>query len=68
LLLAISGSACYGPKPFLLQGDAGSAQVGYYGEVDSATAVARQHCARYERVPHFLEAAENVAFFECVRP
>jgi hypothetical protein len=57
-----------GPKAFLLQGDANSAQVGYYGEIDSATPVARQHCARYERAPRFLEADQNVAFFDCVRP
>jgi hypothetical protein len=67
-LLGALGSACTGPKPFLLQGDAGSAQVGYYGEIDGATLVARQHCAQYERVPRFLEAQENVAFFDCVRP
>src|SRR5271156_2823211 len=49
--------------PFLLQGDANSAQVGYSGEIEGATLVARQHCAQYERVPLFLEAEENVAFF-----
>ena len=37
-------------------------------EIDGATLVARQHCAQYERVPRFLEAQENVAFFDCVRP
>ncbi|MGA7264130.1 MAG: hypothetical protein WA709_26035 [Stellaceae bacterium] len=68
MLFAALGAACTGPKPFLLQGDAGSAQVGYYGEIDAATLVARQHCAQYERVPRFLEAQENVAFFDCVRP
>jgi hypothetical protein len=67
-VLGVLGSACSGPKPFLLQGDANSAQVGYSGEIDAATLVARQHCAQYERVPHFLEAQENVAFFDCVRP
>ena len=67
-LFGALGSACTGPKPFLLQGDANSAQVGYSGDIDGATLVARQHCAQYERVPHFLEAEENVAFFDCVRP
>jgi hypothetical protein len=59
---------CAGPKPFLLQGDASYAQVGYAGDVEGATLVAKQHCARYERVPKFLEAQENIAFFDCVRP
>jgi hypothetical protein len=61
-------AACSGPKPFLLQGDADTAQVGFSGDVEAATIVARQHCARYERVPRFVEAGENVAFFECVKP
>jgi hypothetical protein len=62
------GSACTGPTPILLQGDASSAQVGYYGEIDGATVVARRHCAQYERVPRFLDADQNVAFFDCVPP
>jgi hypothetical protein len=68
LLFGALGSACTGPKPFLLQGNASSAQVGYSGDIEGATLVARQHCAQYERLPHFLEAQENVAFFDCVRP
>ncbi len=51
-----------------MQGDASSAQVGYAGDIEGATLVAKQHCARYERVPKFLEAQENIAFFDCVRP
>ena len=69
--LVLAGSlsvACTGPKPFLMQGDASSAQVGYAGDIEGATLVAKQHCARYERVPKFLEAQENIAFFDCVRP
>jgi len=68
LLFGALVSGCTGSKPFLLQGDANSAQVGYSGEIEGATLVARQHCAQYERVPLFLEAEENVAFFDCVRP
>jgi hypothetical protein len=69
LILALSGSlsaACAGGKPFLLQGDANSAQVGFSGNPDAATLVAKQHCAQYERVPRLLEAEENIAFFDCV--
>jgi hypothetical protein len=51
-----------------LQGDAGSAQVGYGGDVEAATLVAKKHCAQYERVPRFLDAQENIAFFDCVKP
>jgi hypothetical protein len=64
----LATAACAGPKPFLLQGDANSVQVGYSGSLEAATLVAKQHCAQYERVPRFLEAEENVALFDCVRP
>ena len=62
------GAACTGPKPFLIRGDANSAQVGFSGSTEGAALVAKQHCARYERLPRFLEAEENVAFFDCVLP
>jgi hypothetical protein len=65
---AAASAACAGSKPFLLQGDANSAQVGYSGRIEGATLVARQHCAQYEKVPRFLEAEENIAFFDCVPP
>ena len=68
LLAGSIGLSCSGPKPFLLQGNANSAQVGFSGDVGAAVPVARQHCAQYERVPRFLEAEENIAFFDCVRP
>jgi len=67
-LFGALSASCTGPKPFLLQGDAGSAQVGFTGDIERATLVAKQHCAQYERVPRFLESEANVAFFDCVRP
>jgi len=61
------GLACAG-KPFLLEGDSSHAWVAYAGDIESATAVAKRHCAPFERVPRFREIQENVAYFECVRP
>ena len=68
LLAGSLGIACTAPKPILLRWDANSAEVGFTGNVDSATRVAKQHCAQYERVPRYLDNAESVAFFDCVRP
>jgi hypothetical protein len=68
LLFEVLASACAGPRPFLLQGNPDSAQIGYSGAVDATTDVARQHCAQYERIPRFVEAEQNIAFFDCVRP
>jgi hypothetical protein len=65
---AAAVTGCAG-KPFLLDGDANSAQVGYSGNDPTvAAAVAKDACARYERVPRFLNAAENVAYFTCEQP
>jgi hypothetical protein len=63
-----TASGCAG-KPFLLNGDANSAEVGFSGsDLAAATAVAKDQCARYERVPRFLDAEENVAYFACEHP
>jgi hypothetical protein len=62
-----SQGACTG-KPFVLEGDANYAGVTYAGDIESATAAAKRHCAPFERVPRFREINENVAYFDCVRP
>jgi hypothetical protein len=59
--------ACAG-KPFLLDGDANYARVTYGGDMESATAVAKRHCASFERVPRFVEIQGDAAYFDCVRP
>jgi hypothetical protein len=61
------GLACPG-KPFVLEGDANRVGVAYGGDMESATAVAKRHCAPFERVPQFRELQEDVAYFDCVRP
>jgi hypothetical protein len=61
------GLAC-AAKPFVLEGDANYAGVAYAGDMESATAAARRHCAPFERVPRFREIQEDVAYFDCVRP
>jgi hypothetical protein len=57
-------------KPFLLDGTESRAEVGFSGYPNTAEtqAIARAHCARFERVPQFLDAELNVAYFDCVPP
>ncbi|HUC11605.1 MAG TPA: hypothetical protein VL985_14435 [Stellaceae bacterium] len=66
VLIAIGGSSggCAG-KPFLSAGNANSAEVGYGSDLAAATEVAREHCARYEKVPRYLDSSDNIAFFAC---
>jgi len=66
-LATLGLGACTGPRPFLLQGDANSVEVGYSGDVDSTLPIARRHCARFERVPRLVEAGIDVAYFNCIR-
>ena len=52
-------------RPFLSAGTPDSAEVGYSGDLAAATEVAKEHCARYEKVPRYLDSAEDIAFFAC---
>jgi hypothetical protein len=61
-------SGCTGPHPFVRTGDANSVEVIYSGDAASALPAARQHCARYERVPRPVNAGADIAVFDCVRP
>jgi hypothetical protein len=67
VLVSGLGLACAG-KAYLLDGDANYARVAYGGDMESATAVAKRHCAPFERVPRFREFQEDSAYFDCVRP
>jgi hypothetical protein len=66
-VIAVGGAAVGCPgKPYLSDGDANSASVGFINnDIAATTAVAAEHCARYERVPRFLDAEENIAHFAC---
>jgi hypothetical protein len=57
---------CTGSHPFARGGDANSVEVVYSGDAASALPVARQHCARYERVPRLVNAGADIALFDCV--
>jgi hypothetical protein len=68
-------SGCSGQHPFIRDGDANSVEITYPGgDAASALPLARQHCARYERVPRFVNAGPDVgasadtALFDCVPP
>jgi hypothetical protein len=73
LLLAIvlaagAGADACGAKPFVLDGGADYVRITYAGDMESATAAAKRHCAQFERVPRFREIEESVVYFSCVRP
>src|SRR5206468_12832713 len=68
VILVIAALAACAAKPFVLEGNANFARITYDGNMESATAAAKRHCAPFERVPQFRELEESVAYFDCVRP
>jgi hypothetical protein len=73
LMLAVGAapaalSGCTAAHPAIRNGDANSVEVSYAGDVASALPVARRHCAQFERVPRLVDAGDNLAVFDCVRP
>ena len=66
-VVALCAPAACTSKPFVLDGNASYARVTYSGDMESATAAAKRHCAPFERVPQFREIEENTAYFECVK-
>jgi len=70
LAVGAAGAAlagCTAPHPAIRGGDQNSVEVSYGGDVASALPLARQHCARYERVPRLTDPGLDVAMFDCVR-
>ena len=54
-------------QPFVKGGDARSVEIGYSGDVGSATVLARRHCAQYERDARLADKTIDTAFFDCLR-
>jgi hypothetical protein len=67
VLIAFAAVGC-AERPYLSAGNANAAEVGFTRDLGAATEVAREHCARYEKVPRFLDASENIAYFACEHP
>jgi hypothetical protein len=68
-LIAVGGfsSGC-AEKPFLVESNAQRAVVNYSADLAGATAIAKRHCASFERLAQFRESGENLAYFDCVTP
>ena len=61
-------AACTGTHPSIRQGDANSVEISYSGDIASTLPLARQHCARFERVPELAQKGIDVADYDCVKP
>lgn len=62
------GACAAPPQDVAMQGNADGVVISYVGDIANTLPIARQHCARYERVPVLHDAKENHAVYFCVRP
>lgn len=51
-----------------MQGGVDGVIINYVGDLNETLPLARQHCARYERVPLLRQTKDNYAYYSCVRP
>jgi hypothetical protein len=68
--IALAGlpAACLPSRAYLQGGDEYSAQIIYAGDFENVMRVAREHCARFERVPRLTDREAQLARFDCVAP
>lgn len=58
---------CISPHPYIREGDANRVEVSYYGDVATTLPLAKEHCARFERVPRLSDPGVDIALYDCVR-
>ena len=67
--LAAPVGGCAAPyHDTLMQGNANGVAINFVGDVAETLPLARQFCARYERVPVLHETKDDNAYYFCVKP
>ena len=61
-------TGCAGPTATIRGGNANSVEINYAGDVARTLPLARQYCARYERVPRLADPGLDIAIYDCVQP
>lgn len=68
-LLAAPIGGCVPPhQDTVMQGNANGVAINFTGDVGETLPLARQFCARYERVPVLHETKEDNVYYFCVKP
>jgi len=68
VLVASIGGCTTPPHDAVMQGNVNGLAISYVGDIAETVPLARQFCARYERVPVLHETKEDNAYYFCVRP
>jgi hypothetical protein len=68
MLVALLGGCAAAAHDSVMQGNASGVIINYSGDVAETLPLARQFCARYERVPVLHESRNDSAYYFCVKP
>ncbi len=72
LLVSVLAAPIGGCAPLhqdtVMQGNANGVAINFVGDVAGTLPLARQFCARYERVPVLHETKDENAYYFCVKP
>jgi len=68
MLVALLGGCATQAHNTVMQGNANGVAINYIGDVAATLPLARQFCARYERVAVLHETKEDNAYYFCVKP
>jgi hypothetical protein len=65
---ALLGACTTPPQNVAIQGGPDWVIIRYVGDVADTLPIAKQHCARYERVPVLHETKEERVVYFCIKP
>ena len=65
--LAVLLAGCLPTQNAAMHGGPDGVSINYVGDVGATLPIARQHCARYERVPVLASTKDNTVTYACVR-
>lgn len=67
IMLASALGGCLPHHDAAMFGNAEGVSINYVGDVSETAALARRHCAQYERAPVLRSAKDNTAVYACIR-
>lgn len=68
MVAALVGGCATDAHDAIMEGTPNAVAISYAGDLSDTAPLARQYCARYERVPVFLRSADNRAYYYCLAP
>lgn len=67
-LIMVLLASCAAPEPFVRESSPDEVEISSGDNLAAATALARAHCARFERTARLRRADTETAVFDCIKP